>query len=872
MIYFCCDDDRRRNAVKAHPTLNGIDFLEVVDNHDDPFNERQRTLLVHFIEKETVQGRTSLTNLLASLTPENVRIEGGERTRDIVVTSVSRNIITSPPTSPPAVSDHVLTVRLNKAGDFSTYILRLVQDAKISEPPTNVDPVLSAVSFSFKVACPTHFDCKTPRICLAERKQPPEIDYLAKDYSSFRQLMLDRMAVLTPAWTERNPSDLGIVLVELLAYVGDYLSYQQDATATEAYLGTARKRASVRRHARLVDYHMHDGRNARAWVQVCVAANLVKLPKGTQLLTKVPRLGTRINPPTGMPPLPSAEYVEAINAHPIIFETMADATLHQANNEMHFYTWGDDRCCLPKGATRATLKLKNDDGLINVAIGDVLIFIEKINPQNVENKKGAEQEADPSHRHAVRLIDVQPNTDPLFQEPGTSQNMRVVDIEWAAADALPFPLCLWDVRLGGSPAQTLPVSVALGNIVLADHGATITDETLPPVPKTVEALTKVQPRESTCDTQVLVPTAPRFRPQLSQSPVSQCAPYDPANPPASATATIQLSLEDERQLPLPSVSLRQAGIQGNWLPRRDLLNSNPTDKAFVSEIETDGSAYLRFGDGQLGLQPAPETTLLSTYRVGNGPAGNIGAKTIAHIVTNEAIKENGVTNFLPAQGGIEAETIEEVRQRAPSAFRKKERAVTPSDYEEIATREDVAESCDLDVQRAAATLRWTGSWYTMFLTIDRLKGRDVDTTFEDKLRSCLERFRMAGEDLEVDGPHPVSLEIVLGVCVKPGYFFSDIEQALLQVFSNRVLPDGRLGVFHPDNFSFGQPVFASSLIATAQAVTGVESVDLKKFQRQGTDSDEALLAGKLTLGRLEIARLDNDPNFPERGVFTLERG
>jgi len=33
-------------------------------------------------------------------------------------------------------------------------------------------------------------------------------------------------------------------------------------------------------------------------------------------------------------------------------------------------------------------------------------------------------------------------------------------------------------------------------------------------------------------------------------------------------------------------------------------------------------------------------------------------------VTNEAIKENGVTNFLPAQGGIDAETIEEVRQRA----------------------------------------------------------------------------------------------------------------------------------------------------------------------------------------------------------------
>ena len=60
----------------------------------------------------------------------------------------------------------------------------------------------------------------------------------------------------------------GVTLVELLAYVGDYLSYQQDAVATEAYLETARCRVSVRRHTRLMDYFMHNGCNARAWVQL----------------------------------------------------------------------------------------------------------------------------------------------------------------------------------------------------------------------------------------------------------------------------------------------------------------------------------------------------------------------------------------------------------------------------------------------------------------------------------------------------------------------------------------------------------------------------------------------------------------------------
>ncbi len=57
-------------------------------------------------------------------------------------------------------------------------------------------------------------------------------------------LMLDRLAEMLPDWNERNPADLGIALVELMAYAADHLSYYQDAVATEAYLGTARKRVS----------------------------------------------------------------------------------------------------------------------------------------------------------------------------------------------------------------------------------------------------------------------------------------------------------------------------------------------------------------------------------------------------------------------------------------------------------------------------------------------------------------------------------------------------------------------------------------------------------------------------------------------------
>ncbi|MCH9019870.1 MAG: IS1595 family transposase [Proteobacteria bacterium] len=275
MIYFCCDE-LRRNAVKAHATLNGIDFLEVLDDPDLPDDQRQRMLFVHFVKPLS----------MGALTKDNVRINGGERIRNIVVASVSIGT---------GDDDHILTVQVEQPGDFSTYRLSLVQSVTVPNPPTGFDPRLSQVDFSFKVECPSDFDCKPQRICPPQALIQPEIDYLTKDYATFRQLMLDRISLLSPKWTQRNTADLGVTLVELLAFVGDYLSYQQDAIATEAYLGTARRRVSVRRHARLVDYFMHDGSNARTWVQLEVDADVAKVssgdpaavPKGTALSTGI---------------------------------------------------------------------------------------------------------------------------------------------------------------------------------------------------------------------------------------------------------------------------------------------------------------------------------------------------------------------------------------------------------------------------------------------------------------------------------------------------------------------------------------------------------------------------------------------------------
>jgi hypothetical protein len=123
--------------------------------------------------------------------------------------------------------------------------------------------------------------------------------------------------------------------------------------------------------------------------------------------------------------------------------------------------------------------------------------------------------------------------------------------------------------------------------------------------------------------------------------------------------------------------------------------------------------------------------------------------------------------------------------------------------------------------------------------------------------------------------------MAFSVCVEPGYLRSDVKQALLRRLSNQDLPDGSRGFFHPDNFTFAQPVYLSEVIVAAMGVPGVRwvSVDPEadppaRFQRWGEAPRAEIANGYIDIGRLEIAQLDNDPNKPENGKieFHMEGG
>lgn len=790
-----CSSEQRRAAVRNKAGWNGIDYLEV-----EPTTSTSQPvpLRVVFLKPDG----------LNALGKANFRVEGGVRYRNPPVQDAKQD--------PPGSNTVVVTMKPVET-DFSNYRLRFV-GATGDTPPANFDPELAEVAFSFKVNCPTPFDCRPPASPPAPPPRDPELDYDARDWQSFRRLMLDRLAALLPDFRDDTPVDFLHMQVEALAAVADHLSYKLDAVATEQTLWTARSRISLARHARLLDYPVHEGSNARAFVQVRyqptgAAPATVTLKSRTPLTTR-----TAADPATIAPD----EFAKRLPFEPLVFETMHDLELREGNNAIAFHTWSDSRCALPRGAKRVTVRKAETPAspAALLRVGDFLALQEL---------------ATPGKRHVVRLTEVKERRDEI-------EGLDVIDVRWAEEDALPFDLVLDTLEEPpGAPAKRIVRAQAAANIALADHGLTLPMAGVP-------AATAAEQRPTLDPAHA--PAQGAWRPRLSRSDLVRAAPADLTR---EALLSAQALLANPPERARPALVLDD-GFHA-WDARPSLLASERFDRHVVVETEHDGRVQLRFGDNVMGLKPLSGTRVSLSGRFARHLDGRIGADVLRRVVTTVP-GITAATNPLSAVGGSAALSPTVVRIEAPYAFRTQERAVTEADYAEMAERHP-------GVQKAVARIRWTAAWRTAFIYLDRKGGAPVesDRVFVSQFLRHMERYRLAGMDVALRGAVPVSLEIVLRVCVQPAALRAEVLRRLNEALG---------AFFDPDNFTFGTPLYLSALIAAVMAVPGVASVEPVTFQRWAKAAKNEIVRGLIEAGDIEVLRLSNDPSFPEQGRFSFQ--
>ncbi|MBO9474745.1 hypothetical protein J7413_14440 [Shimia sp. R10_1] len=140
---------------------------------------------------------------------------------------------------------------------------------------------------------------------------------------------------------------------------------------------------------------------------------------------------------------------------------------------------------------------------------------------------------------------------------------------------------------------------------------------------------------------------------------------------------------------------------------------------------------------------------------------------------------------------------------------------------------------------------------------DRLTGRRI-------LRALIEDYRMIGTEVLLEAAKPAAINITLSIRAQPGFFRSELKQALAQVFST---DEGRF--FETGRLDFGAALYASDVIEAAMAVDGVAVACLNLFRRVGKGFEDQSADGVITVTEDEFIQCRSERSKPQSGMLRI---
>ncbi|MBX3251045.1 MAG: hypothetical protein KF901_27960 [Myxococcales bacterium] len=865
-------DRRERLREQAH-RLTGLDFARVEDPCD------QRVVRVYFLTDPA-----SLEPPFGVDEPAAIAIES---------TRAGDPAVPLDPSAPP---------RWGVDPDVGRAFLELtVQRAPTSFAPhrvrvddPRVDPFFAEVELDFKRGC-LDGDCLEDDAddCPAGPVDEPLLDHLARDFVSLRGAMLDLLAQRHPEWAHETEADVGVMLVELLAAVGDELSYVQDRVAREAFLHTATQRRSLQRLVRLVDFEVHDGRLAETWLSLTVG--------GADALVSLPRQG-----PGG-----AVAWARSASEPPIPFEVadvegVAQVVSAAWNLGRLVPYWGED----PR---RRVARCGARELWVRAPIAHAA-FLSGRHLLLVDGETG--------RAHRARVEALVPGPDGGVEHDDPLLGERYYRLRLAAGDALPFALDLSQAQVGANLVRAVAGRTHEAVFVVgaepdawveptvaregAVHGLGVDDV----------GLAGVLARQDGLDSARRRPAIHRFTlPGSDTDPLGWYGQRLRDTVPALELR----ELRDEVALGAEVRAIRDTELGAAWIYRPTLLDSAEGARDFTLEAGTwrrvvgyplataelarareraegrsparhelvhrdyarGAGVTIRFGDGTFGAAPPLGKRFVARWRSSPGEAANVPAGAIVALevlglgharTMPEVIR--AVTNPFPVVEGVDGESLTDVRLLAPEAWRERLFASWPGDYAEQAERLPF-------VQRAHADVRWTGSWSAVRVSVDPRESdhgwwdgapsADEHAEFDLELRGRLDAVRQAGREVLVRRPRTWVLDLVLRVCVDEGAHAEVVREAIRRALVGPHLRTEPLPFFHPDRFTFGTPLDRAALEHTVHAVAGVRSVLGAELAvrgvRRATPFTE--LRYPTDVPPDVVLRLDGARGRPEHGTLTI---
>ncbi|MBA4718669.1 MAG: hypothetical protein HRO68_06110 [Nitrosopumilus sp.] len=678
---------RQRGELLSNENINGVKFILV--SLFPASNPTEAHLEIHFFNE------MGLRYILNAPDPkEFFTITGGTKifageNGQIKITNITGN----PSGNFLAVIIKQLGHPLVFLGDYSTYVL------EIKHNTMDKHPCFSKMGFKFRPGC-FNIDCSPAWSTLPKPDEQPTIDYLAKDFDLFRHILISEMMRKVPGWNLTSRASLDGVLLDLFCAAVDELSDYQDRVMNEAYLGLARKRVSISRHARLMDYHIHQGNQASTWLAINTEVEMV--------LTRDFEVGSDSEK----------------NENSVLFRSNLEKFTLPSNdiefpqfspilNGMKPYTWGNTITLLPKGSTYADLSPDFDANKVRDWINDGTIkhlLIQEESQSDIGHKIGTNPK-----RQLLRLRNDSDYKAKVEIDPYTKETF--LRVWWIDEDKLKFDF-YFDIKTkeGEEKEDELNhITHFYGNLLQVYHG------------NLGETIFLERPDNNPIQSQFYYERMelPRLGTicKLPHSPLAYK--YTPSGGEVPPLSTLE-------------VNVVTSFDSEYWTEVPNLIHSRSLDPHFIVETDEQQQSIIRFGNGINGKELPQNATVVCTYKIGNGISGNLGSDSLTNFSNTPQF--NFCWNPFDVVDGREPEPVEEIIRRVPEAFRQNQnRAITISDYIKLVSEIE-------NVSKVWANYRWTGSWRTVQVIIDPVNSTTISDELYDEIIAKLESVRLIGED------------------------------------------------------------------------------------------------------------------------------
>jgi predicted phage baseplate assembly protein len=292
-------------------------------------------------------------------------------------------------------------------------------------------------------------------------------------------------------------------------------------------------------------------------------------------------------------------------------------------------------------------------------------------------------------------------------------------------------------------------------------------------------------------------------------------------------------------------TLLESSEGDGWLPWElvdSFAASGPGDRHVHLDPATGDISFgpaVRLPDGstrQYGAVPLKGAVLRARrYQTGGGRAGNVARGTLTVLRTSVPYVTR-VENREAAQGGVDGETVEEAKVRAPISLRAQDRAVTPRDYEELARRA-APETARIrclpvdDAENGQGTEHGHGAVRVLVVpraTVDRggeLRFEQLVPGDEllSRITGYLDERRPIGTRLAVGPPYYQGITAVVRLHAFRGADTDSVQESARRALYDYL--DPITGGPFETGWPFGRPVHSGELFAVLQRVPGVSAVD-----------------------------------------------